>query len=175
LLRWRLFTTLILVTLALLVVAVSVRVVQGYSELVSCSNGVYLFVEDNGYVTVYAVLGIDEDEAMQIALECLRAIEHLLLMQKTPMLQPIGSYAQSLEWRLEQVEEAVNLVASASSQMVLQEMSRRGTIATTVTHHATRYSVSPTMSTLLVILSVLLGYLLSRHMLERFLGGHKSV
>ncbi|HIP85107.1 MAG TPA: hypothetical protein EYH17_00510 [Pyrodictium sp.] len=168
--RWWFAVGFVPAILLLLALVASVMVVQGYSKLIPCGNGVYLLVEDNGYVTVYAMLGVDESKAIRIALECLEMIENSPLAHEMPLtLEPISAPMQGVKWRVEEVGE---IVMGVSSQTTVQKMSKWEK-ATTIasTPHSLEYSVSPTISMLLVILCVLLGYFLSKLVIGRILSG----
>ena len=159
----------------LLAMVADTMVAQGHSELVSCGNGVYLLVRDNGYVVVYAAHWLDEDEAVQIALDCIQMIEVLSLAGRVPLtLQFANDFMQDLK----QLEKAVKSVTSASGQTATQNIytvqktgKQKTTTCVAVTHYVVKHSIPPTASLLLVVLCVLLGYFLSKLILGRVLSG----
>lgn len=168
--KWRLAVGLASAILVLLVATVNVVFAKGYSELIPCSNGVYLLVEDNGYVVVYAVPSINESEAIRIALECLQLIDY-----SQPMLQEMlwaaKGLVHGLEGGLRQVEEGVNLVKGGYGQSVIGGVGKLDIAENMASaRRGVGYIVSPTMSMFLVILCILLGYTISKFALERVLG-----
>ena len=172
----RLLASLIPAIVLLLALTVNVIVARGYSELVPCGNGVYLLVRDDGYVTVYAMPGLDKNEVMQIALDCLQTVEYFSLAHRASLIQQsIGSPMQDLK----QLEKAIKLIVGASRQTVtqnvytVQKTSEQKTMSTCVvtTYYTVKHSVSPMVPLLLVILGVLSGYSLSKLVLGRVLGG----
>jgi len=97
-------------------------------------------------------------------------IENSPLAHEMPLtLEPISAPMQGVKWRVEEVGE---IVMGVSSQTTVQKMSKWEKATTiTSTPHSLEYSVSPTISMLLVILCVLLGYFLSKLVIGRILSG----
>ena len=158
----------------LLAMTADVAVAQGYSELVPCGSGVYLLVRDDGYVVVYAVSWLDEDWAIQVALDCMQAIELSPLAHRAPpTLQPTSGLIQDLKQLEKIIEQAISASRQAAAQDIytVQKIGERETTTAcaAMTHYTVRHSISPTVSLLFVVLCALLGYFLSKLVLGRAL------